>query len=234
MPKRANYKMEKGKVRSIFCSFLLFNKEFSCNLHFLWFCYFCFSSFSKFGCCLCWASKLSIMFPIFSPHHSFQTLAADYSFAQFKLHKYFFPLKGCNNCWHKHNDEDSIIKIMLMRNTTLYVRMCLPKSEYSVSKNRRGNYHYSALRNSVDIFLILIFVRYFRTAIHCHRLLSPTILQQSKQYICNNENTDTAILLKQKHYNIGETTTKIQVQQLWTNKNNRVLQQSKQKIWKRR
>ena len=100
--------------------------------------------------------------------------------------------------------------------------MCLPKSEYSVFKNRRGNYHYNALRSSVDIFKILIFVRYFRTAIHCRRLLSPTILQQSKQYICNNGNTDTAILHKQKnkYLNIVEIQTmkKIQIYQFQISK----------------
>ena len=58
-----------------------------------------------------------------------------------QIQTYIFSIKKVL----QHNDEDSVIEIMLMRNTTLNVRMCLPKSEYSVSKNRCGNYHYSAL-----------------------------------------------------------------------------------------
>ena len=67
-------------------------------------------------------------------------------FCTIQTSQIFFPIKKME----QHNDEDSIIKIMLMRNTTLNVRMCLPKSEYSVSKNKRSNYHYSALISRLE------------------------------------------------------------------------------------
>ena len=74
-----------------------------------------------------------------------------------QIYTYIFSIKKV----YQHNDEDSIIKIMLMRNTTLNVRMCLPKSEYSVSKNRRGNYHYSALIRRLETILAIVIFRPF-------------------------------------------------------------------------
>ena len=133
-----------------------------------------------------------------------------------------------------------------MRNTTLNVRMCLPKSDYSVSKTKRGNYFkrrvgdnfgnrhiQTFFRRDNDFLWISLKYWYlfgilglsFTAAACCHRQfcsnpnntfattkiqiqsfwtnINTAILEESKQYVWNNENKDSAILNKQKYYNIG-------------------------------
>ena len=127
-----NSKWKRGRCEAFFVHFYSVIKNFHAIYTFFGFDIFVFLPFQNLAAVCVEPRSFQSCFRYFHPTIHSRHLPPTTVLHNSNFINIFFPLKGCYNCWHKHNDEDSIIKIMLMRNTTLYVIMCLPKSEYSV------------------------------------------------------------------------------------------------------